>query len=513
MLEQFFGRDGQAVDALPSALVTATSPVVTARYADRGLIFSDNSFYRAALLGDVEVSQTAFDALGMGGRIALTAAEVALWNGDRGLDLIASRGLANGRTLKLRTVSATQPWRSDAGGDLAAASDAFIGVVGGLTPDGQQMRVSAADWGWRLNTPLQTTLYGGTGGLDGGSDLQGKPKPICLGYCFNIQPVYLGLADLGDGAKQTYQSHWRPMKGHLAVRERGVAMTQTVASPGVGQWRDWPALGVFQLGFTPDGVITCDAQGDTSPFYAGTTEQVIERLLTTLGPVLSAADLDLGSIGLIGTQLVGEIGWYQGAAAITAADALDDLVTQAGIWAVGNRKGQLRLALPQPLAGVENLLLDLGDIVSLAPTALPTSLSPAPAAVEVLAQKNWAPLTDISSGVSADDRSALAGQGRIVRITSDLIGGRQAQSKTMSLPGLFRQDVDAQRRGQALLTWLEKGLRAFTVTTDKYLGQVELGHVARVTYPLFGLSNGFTGVVAAWSETINKRRLTMTLVG
>jgi hypothetical protein len=39
-------------------------------------------------------------------------------------------------------------------------------------------------------------------------------------------------------------------------------------------------------------------------------------------------------------------------------------------------------------------------------------------------------------------------------------------------------------------------LRAFEVVTEKYLGQVELGHVGRITYPLFGLANGFSGVVS-----------------
>ncbi len=83
----------------------------------------------------------------------------------------------------------------------------------------------------------------------------------------------------------------------------------------------------------------------------------------------------------------------------------------------------------------------------------------------------------------------------------------------MSLGGMFRYDTDAQRRVLSMVSWLEKGLRCFQVTTDKYLGQVELGHVANITYPLFGLENGFSGVVAGWSEQIGRRRVTMTLVG
>ena len=131
----------------------------------------------------------------------------------------------------------------------------------------------------------------------------------------------------------------------------------------------------------------------------------------------------------------------------------------------------------------------------------------------ILLRDSWGRSPAEVSEETAAERSALAGQGRTVRQTSVLISGRQFQQRTLSPGGLFRLDVDAQRRGQQLLTWLEKGLRVFTVTTDRYLNQVEIGHVARITYPLYGLSGGFTGVVAAWSEQVRKRRLTMTLVG
>lgn len=511
--DSYGARDLQAPDLLPSGLVSSRSAVLTVNYADRGLIFSDNTFYRARLMADAVITQTAIDSLGMGGRIGLTAAQLDLWNGDRALDVIAAQGLATGRTARIRALPAPSPWKSDAGGALVDAATAFSGVVSGLAQDGQLARMTLDDLSWRLSKPLQANLYDGSGGTGGTADLAGKPKPLSFGWRYNVTPIYLGLVDLGDGAKQTYQTHWRAIAGHDAVRERGVPMSQTTSAPGVGQWKDWPAQGCFQIGFAPNGVITCDVRGDAVGFYAGSTVQIVQRMLSTLGPLFSDSDFDLGSFGLVETQMLGEVGWGIGTESISAADAMAQLVTQCGIWMIGNRAGKLRLAMPQALPGVENMSLDLGDIVSLSPAQLPASLQPTPSTVEVAAVRNWTPLSDISSGVSAADRSTLAGQGQTVRQFSTLIGGRQYQQRTMTLGGLFRFETDAQRRGAALLSWLEKGLRAFTVTTDKYLGQVELGHVARVTYPLFGLDNGFTGVVAAWSEKIGGRRITLTLVG
>lgn len=512
-VESFAARDYVAPDLLPPELIDALTGIVTARYADRGLIFSDHTFYRAALLGDAVVSQTAFDAVGMGGRVGLTAAQMDLWNGDRALDAIAAQGRAMGRTATIRTVGAASPSRSDAGGDLGAAETAFAGVVAGLSTDGQRMRLTLDDLSWRLSKPLQANLYGGTGGLDGGADLLGKPKPVSFGWRYNVGPVYLGQVDLGDGSKHTYQTHWRTIAAHDAVRERGVAMSVTTGVPGVGQWKDWPAIGCFQIGFSPNGAITCDVRGDAVGYYAASTVQILQRMLSSLGPVFTDAEFDLPSLGLVETQILGEAGWGVSTDPISAADAVQQIAGQQGIWVIGNRSGKLRTALPYYMGGGANLSLDLGDIVSLRPVAVPVSLQPTPATVEMVAGRNWSPLTDISSSATAAERMTLAGKGRVVRRTSSLITGRQFQARTASPGGLFRYDVDAQRVADNLLGWMENGLRAFEVTTDKYLRQIEIGHVARVTYPLFGLEGGFTGVVAAWSEQSRRQRVTMTLVG
>jgi hypothetical protein len=51
------------------------------------------------------------------------------------------------------------------------------------------------------------------------------------------------------------------------------------------------------------------------------------------------------------------------------------------------------------------------------------------------------------------------------------------------------------------------------VVTDRYLGQIEIGQIGRVTYPAFGLQNGFIGVVVGWRENLSARRVEITLWG
>jgi hypothetical protein len=51
------------------------------------------------------------------------------------------------------------------------------------------------------------------------------------------------------------------------------------------------------------------------------------------------------------------------------------------------------------------------------------------------------------------------------------------------------------------------------VVTDRYLGQIEIGQIGRVTYPGFGFDEGFVGVVVGWRERLAARRVEITAWG
>jgi hypothetical protein len=491
-----------------------TAGLVPARWANRALLFDDAVRYTARLRGEVTIAQTALDALTFGGSAAVTASQLTLWNGDRTLDAIAARGLALERGVAIKTLAAPEPNASDVGSDRDDAVTVFMGRVSSLTPDGWRMQLAVSDLSERLNTALQTVLFDGSGGLLGGANLTGRPQPLSFGWRYNVTPVDLGNVDLGDGALPTYMSHSGSIRGHEAVREKGLAMTQVFVAPSTGQWRDWPSAGCFQLGFSPAGAVTCDVAGSNAPNYTSTHAGIIERLITAYGPALPSADLDAVSFGTVAGQVPGEIGWGVGAEPISTLAAIEQLLASAGIILAGSRAGLLRLAAAPPIAGQVHFTLKEADIVGLRPLALPASLSPAPYAVDVVARRNWTPLTEITASVAPADRSELAGSGRVVRAVSASVSGRQAAKRVLALPSLFRLQVDAQRRAQQYRDWIEPGLKAFEVTFDKYRAQVEIGHVGSIpTYPLFGLSSGFTGIVASWRERPARGQTTVVLIG
>jgi len=518
MLEAFEAPGAWPLAWLPDDLASPQGisilRLATAAYASRPTDDPPNTVWEARILGDVELSQSAMDALAFGGRVGLTVAEIDLWDGDGWAADLARYGTADGRAARLRSVPVLDPQASDLGTALADAPLVFAGSVRSVErAAGMRARLALGDIADRLDAPLQPHVYAGTGGLEGGEDLTGKPRPVAMGSLFNVQPVFLGNVDLGAGTLPTYQTHWRAIVAHDAVRIRGVAQTAVPGTPGVGQYRDWPALGMFQLGSSPDGEVTADLRGDAVGGYVNTTATILRRLLRVLGPQIADAEIDASAWALADYDLPGEIGWYRGAEPITAVAAVEEILAGCGAVLAGGRAGKIRLF--DPLA-VDAPQFELGHewIIDCEPVALPATLRPTPREVQVEWGRNWRPLSSVAGAVPADERRRLEAQEAPVAIAaSTAITSRVAQQRVLRLRGLYADATAAQARADKMRDWLAAGPRAVTVTTDRYLGQVELGHIGRVTYPAYGLEGGLTGTVMAWRESLGGRRLEITLVG
>jgi hypothetical protein len=178
----------------------------------------------------------------------------------------------------------------------------------------------------------------------------------------------------------------------------------------------------------------------------------------------------------------------------------------------GSRGGKLRLA--DPLA-TDTAQFDLPSscILACEPLALPVNFRPLPRAVAVRWQRNHAPLSNIAGAVPAADRQRLGQQGSFARAESAIITSRVAQQREISFQAAYWAEADALARAEKWRNTLEAGPRMVRVTTDRLLGQVEIGTIGRITYPAFGLDNGFAGVVVGWRESLSARRLEITLWG
>jgi hypothetical protein len=522
-------------DALASPQGTGILRWATAGYLSAMDDAPASTFWQPRLLADVEISQSASDAASLGGVLSLGIGAIGLDDADDALSALSQWGTADGRRVTVTVIPVEDAQRGDAGTPLAGRTlgmqmdlstgiatilrtdpeASFIGIVQRIDQaEGSRGTLRITDVVERLATPLQPTTYAGTGGVEGGDDLKGKPKPVALGRVSQAEPVALGDVDLGVGigALPTYQVHWRQVAEIGAVRVRGVEQTLVGGAPSIGQAREFPALGMFQLGGAPDGAVTADVRGDAVGGYVSSLGGVLRRLVGSLGPQLGADDIDAVAFAFAEADLPGEIGWYQGAEETTCATVAAGLVASCGAVLSGGRRGRLRLW--DPIAsGIDQFSLTMPHILALRPVVRPDSIRPLPREVAIQWRPNWTVLSDIAGSVPDTDRARLASRfSGPARTNSTPITTRVAQQRTLTFAGLYWAQADAQARANAWRAWLQGAPEMFEVTTDRYLGQIECGHMGRIAYPAWGLGNGVRVTVIGWAENLATRRLTMTVI-
>ena len=176
------------------------------------------------------------------------------------------------------------------------------------------------------------------------------------------------------------------------------------------------------------------------------------------------------------------------------------------------RGGKLRLA--DPLAtDAPQFDLPSACVLACEPLPLPASLGPLLRAIAVRWGRNHALLSNMAGSVAAADRQRLSQEGSFPREESCLITSRVAQQREISFPAAYWTEAEALARAEKWRAVLEAGPRMVRVLTDRFLGQIEIGQIGRITYPAFGFDEGVVGVVVGWRESLTARRVEITLWG
>jgi hypothetical protein len=123
------GFDAPAFTApafLPNAFVSPQN-IATLRLASAGFVSAPGdtpalAFYEPRILGEIEIGQSAADALAVGGRVALTVSEIALADADGFSGDLARYGGADGRAVRVLSLPVVNPRASDFGATLASAA-------------------------------------------------------------------------------------------------------------------------------------------------------------------------------------------------------------------------------------------------------------------------------------------------------------------------------------------------------------------------------------------------------
>lgn len=180
-------------------------------------------------------------------------------------------------------------WR----GTLGDAFSAFTLVVDGRVTNQPEVAAGRAsipfgvDSAW-LDEPLLDT-YEGTGGVEGGVDLTGQPKPLLFGAPRFVEGVLL------DSVAQIYQLHgYGPMRGVDLGFNRLSRYPGSVGDTGnyagldasdipAGRWATCVSEGLVRLGAPPDAPLTFHAQGDNTGGWRRTPGEIIGRIADLRG--------------------------------------------------------------------------------------------------------------------------------------------------------------------------------------------------------------------------------------
>jgi hypothetical protein len=275
-----------------------------------------------------------------GGRTAgatrIGRAEVVLANADGVLDRYEAWTWQKARVLQGPTGRFVS---------LAAYQRVYAGQVERVEYVGREVVIRMAEPQARFDVPVPRPVYAGTnagtGGIEGGAELEGAPKPLIMGGARGIEPVWVNTSLLiGQVSAEAV--------GSILMRERGApisfagdvgaAIEQPDLSIAEGTYVTDVARGLFRPGYTPQPPVTCDV----SPAGPADAGALLRALGLRMG--LAPAEIDEQALSALSAAAPAPLGLVVGQEA-TGINVADEIAASIGAWWMIGFDGLLRAAL------------------------------------------------------------------------------------------------------------------------------------------------------------------------
>jgi len=506
--------------SFPPGSSVATGPV-TLRYSDRDWIgeptdgMQPNVFYEGRVVTPLMMDTQAPLYPENERRVQRQFGMIEILNSDGEFDSIIQALSVDGRAVTVRF-----------GPYMGRYSDFAVvaSMLGAAWQPGEDMiTLAVQDQVYTLDLPVQSNLYGGGGGADGTSDIQGKPKPLCYGEVSNITPVFL------DPLNLIYQIHDGPVQSVDAVYDRGGALTLDTgvgtggdvadyaalvsATVGASQFATCLAQGLFKIGSSPAGVITVDAKGDKT---GGTYSNQIDDIATWIfedRSNISASLIDTASF-TSAAALGGPIGLYVDQNQTpTASQVIDTILQSIGGWWGAEISGKIkagRIRIPETTA--PDFYFDKFDLLTIAPEQMPIPRW----RQRVAYAQNYTVQRGEDLDVTVTDarRQFLIEPYAIVTSSSATLQIRHPIAQDPAVvPTLLVNQSDAQTVCDYLQLLYGAERQIIRVTTKRLGLTVNLGACVNLTYPRFGLDGGKNFIVIGRSLDMDKQEIELRLWG
>ena len=483
------------------------SGAVTALYySDHGFVTEpsdtpSNRLFHARIARDFSfrIARELFGAGRIGGRSLPNAGELVLVNADGELDALLGYRW-DGRAVAVKL-----------GGDGFAYADfgtIFTGTAQGIRADDNVIRIVLRDRAYKFEVPLQPTLYAGSGGAEGGSDLKGKPKPDTYGRCRFVALPYLGVIS----GKDSYQASKNAIEDVDAGYSNAVALTKAAAPPGAGQYSVDTATGIVTLGGSALGsLITFDVKGDKrGGTYRTSAADIVREIAVQRGGLADPGGLDTASFTALNAANAAVVGLHV-AEQRSIADVIDDILGSIGAWWGFTRTGLLqvgRIAAPGTPAA------EYTEVEILECERLDAEL---PAwRVTVAGARCW----------QTHDGNQIAGTATAANqafVQQDYRDGTPASDGAVQTAHPLARDerretlladtADCATEATRLLALYGPDREAYRVRLKTQPFQRELGETVTLTYPKFGLSGGRDMIILGMVEDAAINEVVLTLWG
>lgn len=396
----------------------------------------------------------------------------------------------------------------------------FTGVSIGWFNEGEIVRIAVRDSLYPAEVPLDTGFYGGTGGLDGSSDIAGKPKPKTRGQVSNIAPVLVDpsswLYQFTDGAGIVDAVYERGLAGYSNAGDVATGAALLAAVSAAGTYQTCLAAGLIRLfpaGTSPAGQITADVRGSfPDGQYLDRAALLIAQMLIQ-DALISDSALDMGSFTGLDALVPAVSGIYL-PDPVTAIDACDQLA--AGLGAVVGTDRSGRAAIYRLSAEVGNPLLTLttAEIVAVTARRLPESVVQPNWRRTVAYGRNYTVQTsDVPATVDANHRAFIASEYRVVAWADASL--RTAYLRAIDgpvVPTLLYNAPDAQELADHLGSLWGAPRASYDVEVKYQSLEIDLTRPLLVDYPMADLTGGRTCVAVGEAIDTAADRITLTVL-
>lgn len=432
------------------------------------------------------------------GQFTTGTGNLIISNADAEYDFLPQTYAIDGRPITIRIGRADQAY--------AAAFQMARLTASGWNINTDQISIDLEDFSYKLEVPIQPNTYGGTGGVDGGTDLAGKRKPLVFGNALNLSPVLLVPNLL------IYQAHDGAMQSIDTVYDRGIALTgagdvadyATLAAASVtsGQFKTCLAAGLFKLGSSPSGTVTADVKGDATDGYLTRTADIVRWALRHRTVLADPADLYVSSFDAVNAAQPAPIDYFIGPDDnLTVAGFIQNIMNGIGGWGGHRLDGTFEVRIFSAPSGVPVASFARADMVGgdIKREPLPDSYRPPRWRWRVPYQRCWTVQTDLAGAVSAARKAFVAEPYRLAEATSGTIQLDHPFAQDRDpVQSYFSNQADAATEAARLIDLFKTTRAIYRMPLPRRALRREMGDVIHVTHPRFDLAFGRLMTIVEW---------------